>query len=146
MVTRKHLDQLLLSKPVTLFLIDDDEDDRELFQYALEDISFKTNYKTAESAKRALLMLEKKTVAPDFIFLDLNMPEMDGRECLRELKQNPKTKSIPVIIYTTSSEQQDIEETRELGALDFITKPSKVSELTLLINNFLINQLQNKTK
>ncbi len=91
-------------------------------------------------------MLEAKAVTPDFIFLDLNMPEMGGRDCLVELKQNKHTQSIPVIIYTTSSEQEDIIETKEMGALDFITKPSKVSELTELISNFLINQLQkNKT-
>jgi CheY-like chemotaxis protein len=129
------------NKPILFFLIDDDEDDRELFQLALEKVDAEIICKTAINGRDALKILEGN-IAPDFIFLDLNMPEMDGRECLKELKLSAKTKDIPVIIFSTSSEPKDIHDTKVLGAVGFITKPSKVSELTNSLNYFLINQLQ----
>jgi len=128
-------------KNATFFLIDDDEDDRELFQLALQETNAGVNYVSAQSGYEALEMLEKGEVVPDYIFLDLNMPQMSGRECLAELKQKINSAAIPVIIFSTSSDPRDIEDTKKLGAADFITKPSKISELTHLLNNFIINQL-----
>lgn len=135
-----------MNKPIVILLIDDDEDDRELFKLALEDVEHSPLiYKTAKSGIEALEVLKNENVNPDFIFLDLNMPQMDGRECLRELKANVKTKTIPVVIFSTSSQLHDIEQSRSLGAIEFITKPSKVSELTNSLNLFLISQLQKLT-
>jgi CheY-like chemotaxis protein len=71
---------------------------------------------------------------PMVIFLDLNMPKMDGRECLKEIKNNDRLKDIPVVIYTTSSHLRDIEETRNLGAKGFISKPSSLVELHTVLN------------
>jgi CheY-like chemotaxis protein len=128
----------------TFFLIDDDEDDRELFQIALEDSDFEISYTSASNGQEALNILLGNEALPDFIFLDLNMPQMDGRECLKELKKHPVLAGIPVIIFSTSSDPRDIVETKQLGAFDFITKPSKISDLTKILQKFITYQLINK--
>lgn len=128
-----------MQKQFTFFLIDDDEDDRELFRFALDEMEFKPIYVQCPSCCDALEMLEKGKVKPDFIFLDLNMPQMNGRECLKELKKNISSLHIPVIIFSTSSDPKDITETKDLGAVEFITKPSKTTELTRLLDNFIRN-------
>jgi len=129
-----------MQKTLTFFLVDDDEDDHELFQIALEAADPTIQYVTAMNGQEALDMLQDPDLVPDYIFLDLNMPLMGGRECLVELKKNPELKSIPVVIFSTSSDPKDKEETQLLGAVDFITKPSKIYELTALLNTFIVNQ------
>lgn len=132
-----------MPKEIKILLIDDDEDDRDFFQFALEDIDKDIEYASAESGYEALEMLPQSAL-PDYIFLDLNMPAMSGRECLIELKKNPSFSHIPVIIFSTSSDPHDKEETKQLGAIDFITKPSKTSDLINALNNFLLNNLSHK--
>lgn len=129
-----------MNSTLTFLLIDDDEDDRELFELALDDLTDKPAFHSASSCCTALTMLEDGTVKPDFIFLDLNMPQMSGRECLTALKNSIQLAQIPVVIFSTSSDQHDKHETSEMGAIDFITKPAKTSELTRLLNEFIINQ------
>lgn len=133
---------MTISKQIIFFLIDDDEDDRDLFEMALQGMSEKIKFTSAKNGIVGLSILKEKTVKPDFIFLDLNMPEMSGRECLTELKKDDLTKKIPVVIFSTSSDPHDISDTSNMGAIDFITKPSKVSELTTALNNFLAKQLK----
>ena len=131
---------------MTFLLIDDDEDDRDLFEIALNNLEQKPNYHSAASCCSALELLESGTIKPDYIFLDLNMPQISGRECLKELKKSIKLSGIPVIIFSTSSDNRDISETKEMGAIDFITKPSKTSELTQILHNFILNQTATPTK
>ena len=132
-----------MPKEIKILLIDDDEDDRDFFQFALEDINKNIEYTGIESGYEALELLKKNNL-PDYIFLDLNMPAMSGRECLIELKNNPSFSHIPVIIFSTSSDPRDKEETKQLGAIDFITKPSKTSDLVKALNNFITNHLSPK--
>ncbi|ABG58493.1 response regulator [Cytophaga hutchinsonii] len=132
-----------MSKEIHFLLIDDDEDDREFFQFALEDINRNIGYTGVESGYDALHLL-KNGPQPDYIFLDLNMPGMSGRECLMELKKDRVFSHIPVIIFSTSSDPYDREETKKLGAIDFITKPTKTSELVKSLNTFLSNHLSPK--
>ncbi|HKC67299.1 MAG TPA: response regulator [Bacteroidia bacterium] len=122
---------------ITFFLIDDDVDDRELFALALQDMDAKPAFYEASMACEALSILKNGEVMPDYIFLDLNMPKMNGRECLKELKNTTMLAHIPVIIFSTSSDPRDIAETKAMGAIEFITKPSKTSELTAILNNLL---------
>jgi CheY-like chemotaxis protein len=126
----------MLNTPVYL-LVDDDEDDHELFTIALEEADPAIRCISAFNGQQALEMLGEGAVLPDFIFLDLNMPLMGGKECLAHLKADPRFSGIPVVIFSTSSDQQDRAETAALGAVDFITKPAKISELTELLNNFI---------
>ncbi len=108
-----------------IMIVDDDEDDMEFFCEAVMEIDASLACVTATNGEDALQKLRKgKTQLPDLIFLDLNMPRMDGKTCLRELKKDNDLKNIPVIISTTSSHHRDVQETLQLGAVHFMTKPS----------------------
>jgi CheY-like chemotaxis protein len=131
----------MLKRTLTFFLIDDDEDDQELFQLALQDANPEIKLTTASNGVEALKLLESGNLSTDYIFLDLNMPLMGGKECLVHLKANPLLKTIPVIIFSTSSDASDKKKLSELGAVDFITKPSRIGDLTLLLNQFIEHQV-----
>lgn len=108
-----------------IVLIDDDVEDQEIFKIALETLSDNLVFTAFTNAKEALSSLTGNTLNPDVIFLDLNMPVMSGQEFLTQIKKMDATKHIPVIIFSTSSNTSTIQLTKELGAIDFITKPSK---------------------
>ncbi|TDE11551.1 response regulator [Dyadobacter psychrotolerans] len=111
-------------------IVDDDADDREFFREAVAEINSSSVCLMADNGAEALRKLRSGIKhLPDYIFLDLNMHLMDGRKCLVELKKDINLKNIPVIILTTSSAQKDIDETRNLGASDFLTKPSEYQKL-----------------
>jgi DNA-binding response OmpR family regulator len=115
----------------TCLLIDDDLDDQEIFALALQQVSERFQCQMVNDGYEALQCLRNDSyVLPDFIFLDLNMPRMNGKECLAEIKKHDHLKDIPVIIYSTSSFQDDIIQTRKLGAAAFITKPFSIDELS----------------
>ena len=115
-------------------LVDDDVDDVLLFEEVLKEVNKSISLFTSTNGIEALDFLGKNhDNLPKLIFLDLNMPRMDGKECLRAIKQDPKFSEVPVIMYTTSSQSRDIEETMMLGAVCFITKPSSVKDLRNII-------------
>ena len=113
----------------TVFLVDDDRDDREIFIEALAEIDDSLNCITAENGEDAIKKLHTGVFVPNFIFLDLNMPLMNGRECLIEIKNIERLQGTPIIIYTTSSLQKERDELVKLGATKFITKPTNFNEL-----------------
>jgi CheY-like chemotaxis protein len=114
----------------TCFLIDDDHDDQLIFALALQQVSGSILCVTADNGMEALKKLGQKSFHPDYIFIDLNMPGMNGTECMLEIKGMHHLKNIPIIIYTTSSNQKDVVETNALGACAFITKPSHIADLS----------------
>ncbi len=109
-------------------IIDDDADDRMFFVDALKQMLSSTVCLEANGGIEALRQLRKVEQLPDFIFLDINMPRMDGSECLKELKKDAKLKSIPVIMYSTSFSDASIAEFRALGALSFLNKPTDMNK------------------
>ncbi len=126
----------------TVFLIDDDCDDREIFQESLTSLNLNLNFVEAKNGAEALKKLEEPNFQkPDLIFLDLNMPIMDGRQFLREVKKNSRYNDIPVIIYSTSSNEIDLRFARENDAAMFMTKQYSLdllkSELHTTIHTFL---------
>ena len=127
-------------KPV-FFVIDDDIDDRELFKEALQEIDPDIVCVTAQNGEEALTMLRNNhfDVHPDFIFLDLNMPRLNGQQCLQEIKKMPGYSAIPVIIYSTSSAKKDKEESARLGATKFFTKPSSFDEIRNQLNALIFS-------
>ncbi len=119
----------------TFLLVDDDADDTALFEEVLQQVDPSIGFRVATNGQEALEMLRSDgEVLPDIIFLDLNMPRMDGRQCLAELRQEDKLKHIPVIMYTTSSQQRDVIHALQNGALCFITKPASLRELEEIIS------------
>jgi CheY-like chemotaxis protein len=120
------------------FIADDDPDDQELFIKALKEIDDHCHCITAFNGEDALDKLVKdKSQLPDLIFLDLNMPKKNGKQCLKEIKQNKTIQGIPVIIYSTSAEKKDIEETTQLGAAFFMQKPNRFVELRNALNQII---------
>ena|SRR5581483_5385591 len=107
-----------------ILLIDDDEDDRKLFFEATAEYDNTIKYVAAADALAALLYLNDTANAlPDFIFLDLRMPGLNGEQCLVEIKKNARLAAIPVIIYTTSRDEKESARLKKLGAAHFMSKP-----------------------
>lgn len=123
----------------TCLLIDDDMDDHEIFSMALEDLNRPVKLISEYNPVSALLRLKRTDEAPDIIFLDLNMPRMNGKQCLAEIRKFPHLREVPVIVYSTSSEIRDLIETRELGATAYVVKSSRISDLTSALNDFFGN-------
>lgn len=117
--------------------IDDDIEDQEIFNSALNNVSDRLKCTSLTSAREALQQLSNHALTPDVIFLDLNMPIMSGKEFLKEIKQIDRLKAIPVIIFSTSSNASMIAETKALGAVDFITKPNRFSELVEILQSVI---------
>ena len=88
-------------QPFVCLLIDDDSEECEIFQYALEELKLPIECYLATSGKQALEDLKHRRLRPDYIFLDLNMPKMDGTQCLQEIKRLNDHADVPVILYST---------------------------------------------
>lgn len=128
---------LFMRRPIC-FLIDDDEDDRDIFTIALENANDTYECVAAKNGVDALNIInEDNSFNPEFIFIDLNMPYMSGKECLQSIKSNSRFSATPIIMYTTSSFGKDVEETKLLGASHFLVKPPGVSSLTKLLTDIL---------
>jgi CheY-like chemotaxis protein len=124
-------------KNITCLLIDDDADDQEIFVLALIKTGLSVNCSYVSDGRDALDFLQSCPSLPDFVFLDLNMPTMDGRTCLKTLRSIQRLQSLPVIIYSTSSYIDDIRETSRLGATGFITKPTNINGLAETLKQVL---------
>lgn len=111
------------------FLADDDPDDTELFTEALFDIDHEFEINTAHNGRDLISKLLQKQDAPHLIFLDINMPEMNGWECLEKLKQEDGLRNIPVIMFSTSSATIYGKRAVMAGALGFYEKPTSFMHL-----------------
>lgn len=121
----------------SIILADDDADDRDLFSEAVAACGFNVKVETVEDGVELINLIKNKNKIPDLIFLDLNMPNKDGKESLIEIRKSQELNHVPVIIYSTSSSQLDIEFTFEKGANLFISKPSSFSELVQIARKVL---------
>ena len=121
-----------------LFLLaDDDIDDAELFNEAVMKIDPPVDFHHVDDGRDVFQFLENdKGKKPDIIFLDINMLQVTGWECLLLLKQNEEYHSIPVIMYTTSASNLDKEKAKKLGASGFLTKPSDFRVLVSILRGF----------
>ena len=121
----------------TCLLIDDDTDEHEIFSMALESIEYGGKLETATNGPQALESLrEYKQLRPDFIFLDLNMPRMNGLQCLTEIRKYPHLQHIPIVIFSTSAVPEVIKSAEELGAFAFIKKPYSIGQLADALRDF----------
>ena len=123
------------SRNYRILLADDDPDDRELFTEAAE--AHQAVVQSVPNGMQLMHVLLQSENLPDFIMLDLNMPEKVGKECLREIRTHERFNDIPVIICSTSSARRDVDETFEMGADLYITKPNSFSALKSTIKNIL---------
>ena len=130
-----------IKQPYHVLLADDDHDDRKFFAEALGklDLPHKLyDFPVCED----LLDEIKKEILVDIIFLDLNMPSLNGLECLREIRKNKKFDSTPVAIYTTSSNRKDIDTTFKEGANMYVIKPNRFDEIVNLLQGIFSADLK----
>ena len=119
----------------SILLIEDDIDDRDFFLEALSEIENASLYHVACNGKEALEQLQQSSILPDIIFSDINMPVMNGIECLSEIKMNPRTKNIPVFILSSSVDDAAL--VHNLGAKAFIVKPNSFRMLQQQIQKII---------
>ncbi len=130
-------------RSVPILIADDDEDDRDMIRDALKESRLLNNLHCVNDGEELMDYLhhrgkfedEIKNPLPGLILLDLNMPRMDGREALREIKTNPRLRQIPVVVLTTSQAEEDIFRTYELGVNSFITKPVSFDALVKVMTS-----------
>jgi CheY-like chemotaxis protein len=129
-----------MKNSMSFLIVDDDADDRMLFIEAAAEIDKTIECKIAKNGEEALNLLRNvEYPLPDFIFLDIRMPRLNGKKCLFEIKNDERLKNIPVIIYTTSRAVEESKELRAMGAFHFISKPKNADEIFYLIS-FVIDE------
>lgn len=119
------------------FLIDDDLDDQEVFAMAIGEVDTSMQVFFARDGIEALeKLVGQKSFIPNYIFIDLNMPRMGGKECLIEIKKISHLNHIPLVIYSTFSNEQYESELLKLGATEYIVKPKRISALVQRLHDF----------
>lgn len=118
-----------------IVMADDDIDDTEMFCEALVDVSKDIICHCALNGNEVMEILSNLTEKPDLIFLDLNMPVMDGWECLKLLKKDKQCHDIPVIMISTSSHKNDIDTALSLGAIGYFVKPNNFNDLKFVLHS-----------
>jgi CheY-like chemotaxis protein len=129
----------------TFLLVEDDNDDCELFTEAIEAVDASVRFYFATDGKEALDKLSGKAIqSPDIIFLDINMPQMNGWQLLNRLKEDQTLKDIPVIMYSTSSQMNDRKKASASGALCFFTKPNSFLHLKKMLEVVVSHMRENR--
>lgn len=130
-------------RSITILMADDDQDDCMLVREAFTESRLSNELHFVEDGESLMDYLQHRgqyrdglnAPRPGLILLDLNMPRKDGREALREIKSDPDLRSIPVIVLTTSKEEEDIYRSYDLGASSFITKPVTFEGLVTVVKS-----------
>jgi CheY-like chemotaxis protein len=136
-----------IGKPITILYADDDAEDRMLVKDAWAENRLANELHFVEDGEELMDYLRRRgqdthlagQPLPGMILLDLNMPRKDGREALQEIKADPRLRSIPVVILTTSKAEEDILRAYDLGVNSFILKPvtfQSLVDLTLTLSKY----------
>lgn len=129
-----------------IILADDDEDDRLFFTDAFDELKMDTKVNTFNDGVFLMDHLNSDdAVIPHILFLDLNMPRKSGKECLSEIKQDPRYKNMAIAIYSTSASEEDIEDTFVKGANIYIKKPNDFKKLKKILLNVISRNWQYHT-
>ena len=142
----------MLIKDTKILLVEDNPDDVELTLLAFKKYKFSNEIIVARDGQEALDILfppkakSEKSKLPDIILLDLKLPKVSGLDVLKEIKNHPETKIIPVIILTTSNEERDLRDSYRLGVNSYIRKPIKFNKFVEVIKQLglywlLLNQV-----
>lgn len=123
------------SAPTRLLQIEDNPEDVDLFSLALRKFALSLEVIVASDAEQAFSYLRRTSdsVPTDLILLDLNLPKMDGRDVLAEIKRDERLKVIPVLVFTTSNSNNDVRACYHLGAACYFVKPVEFTELVDLV-------------
>jgi two-component system, chemotaxis family, response regulator Rcp1 len=127
-------------RPIEIVLVEDNPGDVRLTVEGLKESKVRNNLHVARDGVEAMEFLRREgqhtgAVRPDLILLDLNLPRMDGREVLLEIKSDPKLKTIPVVVLTTSRAEHDVLRSYELQANCYITKPVDLEQFITVVKS-----------
>ena len=127
-------------RPIEILLVEDNPGDVRLTVEGLKESKVRNNLHVARDGVEAMEFLQRQgqhtsAVRPDLILLDLNLPRMDGREVLAEIKSDPKLKTIPVVVLTTSRAEHDVLRSYELQANCYITKPVDLEQFITVVKS-----------
>jgi CheY-like chemotaxis protein len=144
----------IIGKPVEILLVEDNEGDVGLIEEVFEEAKIRNNIHVAEDGEEAVLYLRGEgkfsgSPRPDIILLDLNLPKKDGREVLKEIKEDQNLHNIPVIVLTTSNAERDIIRAYDLHANAYITKPldfDQFMKVVRSIENFWLESVNLPSK
>ncbi len=124
-----------------ILIAEDDLDDRFLLQTAFNEKGYNDKLEFVENGVELIEFLTKiqnndsQYSYPYFILLDLNMPKKDGRETLKEIKEHPEFKKIPIVVFTTTKNESEIKRCYELGANTYVVKPESFEGLTRVLQD-----------
>jgi CheY-like chemotaxis protein len=143
-----------LGKPIEILLVEDNAGDVGLVEEVFEESKIKNILHVAQDGEEAMLYLRGEgkfsgSSRPDLILLDLNLPKKDGREVLREIKEDENLNNIPVIVLTTSNSEKDILGAYKLHANAYVTKPLDFDQFINVVGsivNFWLGVVQLPTK
>jgi CheY-like chemotaxis protein len=132
--------QQALGKPIEILMVEDNPGDVRLTVEALKETKLNNNLNIVKNGVEALAYLRREgkyasAARPDLILLDLNLPKKDGREVLREIKEDQDLGRIPVVILTTSQAEEDILKTYDLHANCYISKPVNLEQFTQVVQS-----------
>ena len=117
-----------------LLIIEDSDEDFEMISIILKDLNPQLQFTRYDDGMTAYEFIsDRKNRIPDLVFLDLNLPEMDGREFILKIKQDPQLKRVPIIAFTTSNNPKDVNFCYEHGINAYVTKPVDLAELQNLL-------------
>jgi len=131
----------MMPNPIILLLADDDKDDCLFFKDALSELPVTADLTTVHDGEQLMDLLGDETIIPPLphvLFLDINMPRKNGFECLAEIKSDEKLKLLPIIIFSTSFEQDVVNLLYKNGAQHYIRKPAEFSQLKKVIYQALL--------
>ena len=124
---------------MVIFYADDDDDDREIFADALGEVDPEIKLILARNGLEMIQLIEDQKDVPDYIFLDINMPVMSGKECLKRLKRLERLKTVPIIMYTTTSNKDEFRNLVLLGASDCVVKGVSFQDIKNSLRDILDN-------
>lgn len=127
-----------MSRYQTILLVDDDTEDQEIFLDALKEVDPLIHCSFANDGEEALKLLDGDAlVKPDLLFIDMNMPKLNGKQVLSEIKKSVHLRDIPVVMYSTFFGPQDIEEISSLGAVHCMVKATRFNDLCNSLQHIL---------
>jgi CheY-like chemotaxis protein len=128
------------TEPVRILVVDDDPADVLMIEEALEQSGVEKTIDVVSDGEEAIAFLHRSgrhvtAVRPDMILLDLNMPRMDGRQVLSQVKADPDLRTIPIVVLTTSNADTDILSSYRLQANAYVTKPIDLDEFNAVVRH-----------
>jgi DNA-binding response OmpR family regulator len=128
----------MIAIPITVWLVDDDDDDLMLLETAFQRVDSSVQLQTMHDGEDLVARLQSDPELPNFVVLDLNMDRLSGMQALQEIRQQFPQKELKIIVLTTSFNPDDRYRSEVMGANDFFVKPTEFSELTELVRNLLL--------